>query len=190
MAETVLTVSALDMGADRVINYMARVCRGFAVSNGRRQIQVKYPATLDPTGTGSIAVGCDNLDRLIRSTPGPKIVLGYSQGAQVCGAWLRKYAARSDAPNPDELSFILIGNPERRYGQQPWTAKTTPDWTQYTVRDVARRDDHWANYRGVPANRFAAMFGGTHTSYWQTDIYDPAAEVIQVAGNTTYVVVP
>lgn len=191
MAEAVLTVSALDLGADRLINYMSRVCRGFAVTGGRRQIQVRYPATLDPNGTGSIAVGCDNLNRLIRATPGPKIVLGYSQGAQVCGAWLRRYAARADAPSPDELSFILIGNPERKYGQQPWTAKTTPDWTQYAVRDVARRNDNWADWHGSATdNRFRAMFGKIHTNYWQTDIYDPAAEVVKVVGNTTYVIVP
>jgi hypothetical protein len=34
------------------------------------------------------------------------------------------------------------------------------------------------------------MFGKIHTNYWDTDIYDPAAEVVKVAGNTTYVVVP
>lgn len=189
MAETVLTVSAMDLGADKLINYMARVCRGFAVTGGRRQIQVRYPATLDPNGTGSIAIGADNLDRLIRATPGPKIVLGYSQGAQVAGAWLRKYAHRTDAPDPAELSFILIGNPERKYGQQPWTKLQTPDWTQYTVRDVARRDDHWANYHGVPANRLAAMFGGTHTNYFSVDLNEPA-EVVKVVGNTTYSLVP
>jgi hypothetical protein len=191
---TVLTVSALDLGIDKAVNYMGRVCRRFATTGGRHQVQVRYPAMLDPSGDnpgGSIQTGARNLDRLIRSTTGPKIVLGYSQGAQVCGAWMRRYAYLFDAPDHRELSFILIGNPERRYGQQPWTAKQTPDDTRYAVRDVARRSDNWADWHGQPTdNRFLAMFGKIHTNYWDTDIYDPAAEVGKVAGNTTYVVVP
>lgn len=193
---TVLTISALDLGIDRTINYMARVCNRFAVTEGRTQIQVPNRGTLDPAGTKNIAETADNLDQLIRTTKGPKIVLGYSQGAQVAGAWLRKYAWRPNPgtltpPDPTELEFILIGNPERKYGQQPWTKKQTPDWTQYRVRDVARRGDKWANWQGKPTdNRILAMFGGTHTNYWTTNIYDPKAEVIKTVGNTTYVLVP
>ncbi|MFM8798879.1 MAG: PE-PPE domain-containing protein [Fluviibacter sp.] len=187
---TVLTISALDVGLDKTVNYMKRVCKGFAVADGRTQIQVKYPATLDPTGTGSIATGAEKLNTLIRITSGPKIVLGYSQGAQVAGAWLRKYAYTPNSPNPDELSFILIGNPERKYGQQPWTKKTTPDDTRYKIRDVARRGDNWSDWQNTTDNRFAAMFGSTHLNYWNVDIYDPKAETRKIVGNTTYVVVP
>ena len=191
---TVFTISALDLGIDKTVNYMKKVCRGYAVQPGRTQVQVKYPATLDPSGdspTGSIQTGATNLDKLIRQTPGPKIVFGYSQGAQVAGAWLRKYPQLSDAPPAEELSFLLIGNPERKYGKQPWTKKITPDYTQYKVRDVARRNDNWADWHGSPNdNRIMALFGSIHCNYWNTDPYDPAAEVIKVAGNTTYVIVP
>ena len=193
---TVLTVSALDMGVHKTINYMARVCKGYAVKPGHRQVQVKYPAALDPSaGTnprGSIHVGSTNLDRLIRSTPGPKIVLGYSQGAQVAGTWLRRFAHVAGAPSPDELSFLLIGNPERKYGQQPWTVKQTPDDTQYAVRDVSRRHDNWADYSKAKhgGNRILAMFGSVHTNYWNTDPYGSEAEVIRTVGNTEYVIVP
>ena len=190
---TVLTVGALDLGIDRSVNYMRRVCKGFAVADGRTQMQVKYPATLDPTGdspSGSIQTGVKNLDELIRKTPGQKIVLAYSQGAQVAGAWLRKYAAAPNAPSANELSFILIGNPERKYGQQPWTKKTTPDYTQYKVRDVARRGDNWADWQGTTDSRLLALFGSIHLNYWNTDVYDPQSEVRKIVGNTTYVVVP
>lgn len=192
MKTTVLTVSALDLGADKAVNYMKRICNGFAVKPGHTQVQVRYPATLDPTGTGSIRIGAENLNKLIHSTKGPKIVLAYSQGAQVAGAWLRKYAHANNAPHPDELSFILLGNPERKYGQQPWTQKQTPDYTQYKVRDVSRRNDNWSDYnpKKHPKNRIAALFGSIHTNYWGTNIYDPKAEVIKVVGNTTYVIVP
>ena len=187
---TVLTVGALDLGVDKLFNYMKRVCNGFAVKPGHRQIQVKYPATLDPTGDsplGSIQIGASKLDALIRSTKGPKIVLAYSQGAQVVGAWLRKYAYKPDAPDEDELQFILIGNPERSIGKQPWVQKTTPEHTQYRIRDVARKGDNWADWQGQTKNRFLALFGSIHNDYWKTDLFDPRAEVQGVVGNTTYV---
>ena len=188
----VLTVGPLDMGADRVANYMRRVCTSYATTNGRHQIQVKYPATLDPTGDnpkGSIQTGATNLNTLIHTTPGPKTVLAYSQGAQVVGAWLRRYAHQPDAPNPNTLNFILIGNPERKHGKQPWTTKTTPNDTQYTIRDVARRNDNWADYHGKPANRFLAMFGPIHTNYWSVNL-ERQGDVIRAEGNTTYEIVP
>lgn len=196
MPETVLTVSALDMGVDKLANYMSKVCKGYATTGGRRQIQVKYPAMLDPSAgdkpNGSIYVGSQRLDALIRTTPGPKVVLAYSQGAQVAGTWMRRYAKRLDAPPAAELSFILIGNPERRFGKQPWTLKTTPDDTQYRVRDVSRRHDNWADYdpKVHPRNKIAALFGSIHTNYWGVDLFDPKAQVIQRAGNTEYVIVP
>ena len=193
---TVLTVSAMDMGISNTVNYMGRVCRGYAKKPGRKQVQVKYPATLDPSAgdntNGSIFIGSTNLNKLIRATPGPKIVFGYSQGAQVAGTWMRRFAHLPDAPPAAELTFLLIGNPERRYGQQPWTAKQTPDYTQYTVRDVSRRHDNWADYSKARhgGNRIPAMFGGIHNNYWQTDPYGINAEVVKIAGNTSYVIVP
>jgi pimeloyl-ACP methyl ester carboxylesterase len=191
---TVLTIGALDLGVGRLINYMAKVCKGWAVAGDRKQIRVPTSGLLDPSAgdrpRGSIARGAKALDDLIRKTPGEKVVFGYSQGAQIAGQWLRTYAAKPDAPTTAELSFLLIGNPERRFGKQPWTKKITPDDTRYRVRDVARKGDRWANYKGVPAHRFAAMFGGTHTNYWKTDPFDPRGEVIEVSGFTQYVIVP
>jgi hypothetical protein len=193
MVTTVLTVSALDLGIDRTVNYMKRVCNGFAVSKGNVQVQVKYPASLDPSAGdnphGSIASGARKLNAAIRATKGPKVVLGYSQGAQVVGTWLRNYANKPDAPDPKELSFILIGNPERRFGKQPWTKKTTPDDTQYHVRDVTRQGDNWADYnpKTHSTNKIAALFGSVHTNYWRVNIYDPSADTVEVVGNTEYV---
>lgn len=189
---TVLTVGPLDLGLDRVVNYMRRVCRGYTVAKGRTQIQVKHPALLDPSAgdnpRGTIAVGARNLDALIMSVTGPKVVLAYSQGAQIAGTWMRNYAAACPI-QPGELSFILIGNPERRYGQQPWTKKQTPDGTQYRVRDVTRRNDNWADWHGKPSdNRILAMFGSIHTNYWNVD--PNQGDVILTVGNTDYVVVP
>lgn len=189
---SVLTVGPLDLGANNILNYMRLVCRRFAITGGRRQVPVKYPAKLDPSGNGSIRIGADNLDATIWSTPGRKIVLGYSQGAQVAGAWMRKYAHGTDAPPASELSFILIGNPERKFGKQPWTEKVTPDYTQYSVMDVARTGDNWADYdpKVHGTKRIPAMFGKIHNSYWDVDVFDGRSEVVAVVGNTAYVRVP
>jgi hypothetical protein len=186
---TVITISGLDLGTDKAINYMKRICGGFAVKSGNTQIQLRYPATLDPNSTGSIRIGADNLNSLIRATPGPKIVLGYSQGAQVAGAWLRKFAHAPNAPNPSQLSFVLVGNPERKYGQPPTVKNSTPDYTQYRVWDVARRDDGWCNWDGS-LRRKIGMLGRVHLQYWNTDPYNLKNEVVKVVGNTTYVVAP
>mgnify|MGYP003352061709 CR=1 FL=1 len=191
----VLTLCGLDIGIDRSTNYMKAVCNGFAVSAGHYQKQVNYPAMLDPSAgdnpKGSIYIGATKLDQLIRTTPGPKIVFGYSQGAQVAGTWLRRFAHLPDAPPSNELSFVLIGNPERRYGKQPWTLKQTPDSTQYKIRDVSRKNDNWSDWHGSPSdNRILAMFGTVHTNYWKSEIYGESAQVIKVVGNTSYVIVP
>lgn len=192
---TVLTIPALDLGIDRTINYMARVCNGWAVSDGKTQIKVKTTGMLDPSAgdnpNGAIAIAARNLNELIMTVTGPKVVFGYSQGAQIAGEWLRRMGKICPV-QPSELSFLLIGNPERRYGKQPWTKKVTPDDTPYGVRDVARRHDNWADYdpNFHPKNKIAAMFGNIHTNYWKTDPYGVDAKVVKVVGKTEYVIVP
>ena len=184
---SVLTVSALDLGLDRAINYMKKICNGFAVAPGHTQVRVKTPATLDPSMgdnvNGSIYQGAVKLDEAIRTTDGPKIVLGYSQGAQVASTWLRLNAYRADAPFHGDLSFIFVGNPERRYGQKPRCPKFTPEDTQYIIRDVARAGDNFADNSGD--NRFLIP---AQLTYWNVDPF--GGQVVKIAGNTTYVVVP
>lgn len=193
---TVLTIPALDLGIDRGINYMRRICKGWAVAEGRRQVQVHTSGLLDPSAgdnpRGAIAQAANRLNTLIRLTSGPKVVLAYSQGAQIAGTWMRNYADNPHAPDPAELSFILLGNPERRFGKQPWTKKITPDTTQYRVRDVARRHDNWADYdpKVHPKTKLAAMFGSIHTNYWGVDLEGPNVRTIQKVGLTEYQIVP
>lgn len=189
MTTSVLTVSALDLGADRLVNYMKRICNGFAVAPGRVQVRVKTPATLDPSMgenvNGSIYRGAILLDEAIRTTPGPKIVLGYSQGAQVASTWLRLNAYRADAPPASELSFIFCGNPERRYGQKPKCPQYTPEDTRYAIRDLARPGDNFADHQGDNTALLPA-----HLTYWDADPFDPRAQIQKVVGNTNYVLLP
>lgn len=188
----VLTLGGLDFGLHKIVNYMGRVCRSFATTGGRTQIPVRYPARLDLSNgdnpQGSIQTGARLLDAAIRATPGPKTVLGYSQGAQVVGAWMVAHAYRHDAP--DDLQFILIGNLERRYGNPLWVPKTTPDDTRYKVWDVAKSDDGWCNGTNPKKGLIVGVGGKGHLNYWNTDLFGPDNEVIRVVGNTTYVVAP
>ena len=185
---TVLTVAGLDLGLDSRLNYMSRVCRGYAVAEGRTQLQVPIKSTLDPTGQRSIAQDAEALHDALLATPGPKVVLGYSRGAQVAGAWLRRYGT-GYGPPPEELSFLLIGNPERRYGKPPWVKHYTPDWTSYRVRDVARTDDGWCNWDGS-LRRSIGMLGSVHLQYWNTDPFGPDAVTVRSTATTDYVVAP
>ena len=140
----------------------------------------------DPNGVVAI-------DTAIDTTSDDKILFGYSQGAVMVTRWLLQHAGDVDAPSPDELSIILIGNSTRAYGGANAGSVAMPE-TQYDVIDVARQYDPAADYPDDPFNLLAvanawAGFTVIHTDYEGVDINDPANAVWTV-GNTTYVLVP
>ncbi|MDT5047704.1 MAG: hypothetical protein QOG75_3578 [Mycobacterium sp.] len=140
----------------------------------------------DPNGVAQI-------DTAIDSTPGDTILFGYSQGAVMVTRWLQQHAGDVDAPSPEELSIVLIGNSTRAYGGANADFAVMPQ-TQYHVIDVARQYDPAADYPDDPFNLLAvanawAGFTTIHTDYEGVDINDPANAVWTV-GNTTYVLVP
>ena len=192
---TVITIEGLDFG---ITDYMPKALHGFATAPGRTRVRLKYPAGMS---VQSILKGARALDEMIRATPGNKIVLAHSQGAQVVGQWMREHAYAEDAPSPDELSFILIGNPERLYGRRPnskgFDGKLllpTPNDTQYKVLDLCRRYDGWCNADNWPDTdtpntarlRMGRMF--EHTHYENVSIDDPGNMAREAVGNTTYAV--
>jgi hypothetical protein len=140
----------------------------------------------DPNGVAVI-------DTAIDTTSGDTIVFGYSQGAVMVTRWLLQHAGDVDAPSPDELSIVLIGNSTRAYGGANANSVVMPE-TQYHVLDVARQYDPAADYPDDPFNLLAvanawAGFTTIHINYEGVDINDPANAVWTV-GNTTYVLVP
>ncbi len=44
-------------------------------------------------------------------TDTPTVVFAFSNGAMVASEWMAEHADDPDAPSPDEVSFVLIGNP-------------------------------------------------------------------------------
>ena len=193
---TVLTLEPLDynLGGNTLISELRGVpCAGRAV------VKVDYPASLD---RNSIDDGVSALDALVRSTPGPKLVFGHSQGAQVASRWLRSYADGPGAPPADDLSFLFIGNPLRKYGGfivgRPEVdgviGQPTRNDTRYTVTDIALQYDGWADVPtrpGEPAalNALTGKFARHSRGYFTADGDDPNRKTYQ-ENTTTYVLLP
>jgi hypothetical protein len=180
----VLTLSLLPGGNDDDL-------RGEVCSGGRTCSSVPYPYLLR-------AEGVELLDQAIRQPlPTPEqphqIVFGYSQGARVAADWIAQHAGTEDAPSPEHLSFVLIGNPGRKYGgaHVGW-GQTVPD-SDYQILDVARQYDMAADmpdrFNLLALANVLAGFMFIHADYEEVDLYDPRNYVWK-EGNTTYVFIP
>lgn len=65
----------------------------------------------------SKSVGVENLTAALSDgTTGQQIVFAYSEGARAAERWLDENAGQEGVPSPEELSFVLMGNPTRKYG--------------------------------------------------------------------------
>ncbi|GAA4399045.1 PE-PPE domain-containing protein [Tsukamurella soli] len=197
-ATTVLTLEPLDLGTDSLTNLMATVLQGFATAAGRVQQRVAESSNLTWAGLQADAAA---LNTALTATPGPKVVLGWSRGAQVASVWLQTYAGTAGAPSPSQLSFILLGNPQRRLGGRPGgetldgvALQPTPDTTAYTVLDISRRWDGWSNWDDWPAmssadqGRLILGMWVDHANYSNVGVADPTNQTRATVGNTTYVV--
>ncbi|MDG4666900.1 PE-PPE domain-containing protein [Mycobacterium sp. 236(2023)] len=127
-------------------------------------------------------------------TTGKQIVFAYSQGARVAGRWLIENEGTEGAPSVEDMSFVLMGNPSRKYGgsDRDWEANF-PE-TAYKVIDVSQEYDLASDFPDDRNNWLAminanAAFFFTHQDYETVDIYDEA-NYVWVEGNTTYVFVP
>ncbi len=123
------------------------------------------------------------------------LVFGYSHGASMTARWLAEHAGKPDAPSPDELSLLLIGNPTRKYGGSEANGArpfVMPE-TDYPVIDLVRQYDMAADYPDRPnllaiLNVISAFFS-VHMNYEAADLDNPA-NIVWTEGNTTYVFVP
>jgi hypothetical protein len=183
---TVFTVDPLDL---QLINTMPKQLNGEITKAPNTVVRIKYPASI---GFRSILTGVSALQAAIASTSGQKIVFGYSEGASVSSVWLRQHT--SDGPPADELAFVLIGSPNRGTGfykaLRPNTTNpclmTTPTDTRYTVYDIARRGDGWANWSNLAVWRAVFGMSVTHCNYRSVEM-NAQGNSVRVVGNTTYV---
>ena len=85
--------------------------------------RLDYPAKFwpltgasSPTLGASIAQGVPMLDAAIKSTTGEIMVVGFSQGCLVIEQELRNLDTDPDAPQPAEMSVVLVEDPIRPGG--------------------------------------------------------------------------
>lgn len=161
-----------------------------------------------PTFNDSTLIGRNELYRLVQTTPGVKVAYGYSQGSTVVTRLIQDMNSGkvTDMPAPDELSFVLIANPDRPNGgflsrvpgiylpivDITWFG-ATPE-TDYKTIDVARQYDGWADFPEDPLNLLAvanAIMGikYLHGAYDSINLDDPK-NIVRVSGNTTYITIP
>lgn len=117
-------------------------------------------------GIDNINDGVETLNTKLNSTSGEILVFAYSEGAQIPTKWLREYGTTSPITPTSRLTFLLIGNAERRYGGFAYKHSTfdavadtdglpepLPDGTStvhYRVTDFARQYDGVADFPTAP----------------------------------------
>lgn len=159
--------------------------------------KVQYPAfgydvTHQPTSGSTIGLGVAALDSMLAGfEPGTDIlVMGFSSGAVIASYWLDMHAGDPFAPSADDLKFLLIGNPVRKYGGfYPGNIIQffTPTTTQYTVTDVKCQYDgfcDWPGGRGKSIAGAAAVNAGAQVNR------SSQGSITFSDGSNTYTTVP
>ncbi len=149
----------------------------------------------------TVESGAQLLNAALLATTPPMVVFGHALGAVVGANWLNNYGPTSII-DPADLSFVFIGNSGRPYGGYAYvidffTGSITPPGTPYTVQDLARQYDGFADYpTGVgggfaDAKRNAVLGQGSiHPDYKNVNLVDNGAGIPNVAhavGNISYI---
>lgn len=148
-----------------------------------------------PYSRASSSAAVSTLNKALRDgTTGKQIVFAYSQGARVVGRWILENEGAEGAPTAQDLSFVLMGNPARKYGGSDRDWETTFPESDYHVIDVSQQYDMASDFPDNPFNLLALLnanagFFITHQNYETVDIYDEA-NYVWTEGNITYVFVP
>ena len=202
MTDKILTVEPLGgnwIGGTMTYNF------GGSVTTGKTVVPVRYPASMSKY---SIDDGVVSLDRTIKKTTGTLLVFAHSQGAQVVSRWLRTLATDASAPDPERVSFLLIGNPLRKYGgygvNRPefdgQKGLVTLNNSAYTVTDCKLQYDGWADHptrfgKWATLNAYQDRYGvngnlAIHAmGYRYANLNDPKRKTY-TEGTTQYVMIP
>ena len=205
-AATVLTLEGGLVGMQHLLRFTPLQLRGDLCRSPNSCQGVAYFAFPAQPFTDR---GAANVEKAVDALPAdePVVLFGHSQGAQVIYSDLRRWAANpGSAPDPAQVSWVSIGNPENRYGgKRPNTDEAANPWlpadTAYHGTEVIRQYDGWADWPDdstnliAVANALVGMFT-THTAYWNGDLNDPRNVRYTPdlpgggPGNVTYVWVP
>lgn len=116
LSATVLAMGGL--GYEDVDPALIRRALGGYFADADSVVGLPWPGQMAPwNGTltlgQSVAVGLENMDAAIRSTPGQKVVVGASGTTLVVDEEMRRLANDPTAPPADELSFVVMGDANR-----------------------------------------------------------------------------
>lgn len=196
VSHTVYTIEPLDYN---LFPATPLVLQGAMCKGANKCVKVPTEASLDMNHSegimgeiGPISRGAKALNQKLNTDQSVKTVLGYSQGSQIAGWWLRNYSATSPEVSPSNTKFVLLGDPENTYGV-PWTPKV-PTNTGQDVTEMWIQYDGWAD----APSRFKllavvnAVWGALfiHPSqYNKVDMNDPSI-ITWTANGVTYKMVP
>lgn len=198
------TVGSLaGLGGGKPSNHrMTTYLRGVFAKPPYTMEKIQYPASSEPD---SIALGVEAADDWARSTPGPKIIFGMSEGSQVASDLIDQYADDPTAPPPSELMFVLIGNP--RDSQNGYAAAEGVEEFDGGVAEYVRVDsgyrvvqgkvryDGWCDWPTDTSNGWAVLNASLgkfhrHNKYPQWNLFDPRNTVWFENENTMHVMSP
>lgn len=156
---------------------------------------VDYPSYASVLG---MQPGADSLTEALAESDDKTTVFAYSSGTMVTWLWLAENRFNPDAPDPDNVEFLQVGNVFREQGGTLGFLTALLPESQYHVTDVTRQYDWLSDFPTYPFNLVAlanAALGYTtvHVNYHDVDLEDPANNPDYVSwteGNTTYVFVP
>lgn len=165
---------------------------------GLDSLLIAFGQLIPPELLFTINAGAEQLDVELNDVAGDKVVFAHSMGAVVATMWLQEYAPSSTI-SPDDLTFVFIGNPMRRYGGElyPSSDLFVPVDTPYSVRDIAAQYDPFADWPNVhdspnyPLAITTVLAGWALVHPWYLDVpaYDDTMPHY-VEGNITYVFSP
>ena len=163
-------------------------------ASGNTCDEVEYLSGVPNIGESS---GLWALRAALATTAPPTMVVGFSQGAMIATEWMLEYGETAWSPSPADLSFVLMANPQRKYGgvrpvydiEDP-----TPSDNAYRVLDIAMEYDGAAD---VPDNLFnllavanaIAGFQHIHIDGYDDVDLDSSEKLVWIDGNTTYVLI-
>jgi len=158
------------------------------------KVVIPYPGSFwpvtgldSPTLAQSVDIGTNNLDGGIRSTSGPVVVTGLSQGTLALDAEQARLANDPNAPPPGQITFIKAGDPGHLLAKafEPGTRVPIIDYTvpapvdsQYNTIDIVGQYDPFSDPPDRPGNLLAdlnAVTAGGYYGHSATAFSDPAS---------------
>jgi hypothetical protein len=162
-------------------------------SASANRVIVPYPGSFwpvtgldSPTVGESVTIGTNNLDSSLRSTSGPVVVTGLSQGTLVLDEAQARLASDPNAPPPEQITFIKAGDPAHVLSRvfEPGTRIPLIDYTlpapvesQYNTIDIVGQYDPYSDPPDRPGNLLASLNAVAAAGYYghsATAFSDPA----------------